>query len=59
MHSAKGLEFKIVFVVGMSKDEYPFSATKSNGGMSEDGLEREQRLLQVAMTRARDMLYMS
>jgi superfamily I DNA/RNA helicase/mRNA-degrading endonuclease RelE of RelBE toxin-antitoxin system len=59
MHSAKGLEFKIVFIVGMSKDEFPFSTSQSNGSMSEDALEREQRLLYVAMTRARDMLYIS
>jgi DNA helicase-2/ATP-dependent DNA helicase PcrA len=59
MHSAKGLEFKIVFIVGMSKDEFPFSTSQSNGNLSEDALEREQRLLYVAMTRARDTLYIS
>jgi superfamily I DNA/RNA helicase len=59
MHSAKGLEFKIVFIVGMSKDEYPFSKSQSGVEMSEDAVEREQRLLYVAMTRARDMLYIS
>ncbi len=52
IHSAKGLEFKVVFIVGMS-------TSQNNGDMSEDALEREQRLLYVAMTRARDMLYIS
>jgi DNA helicase II / ATP-dependent DNA helicase PcrA len=56
---AKGLEFKVVFIVGMSKDEYPFSKSQSGVEMSEDAVEREQRLLYVAMTRARDMLYIS
>jgi superfamily I DNA/RNA helicase/mRNA-degrading endonuclease RelE of RelBE toxin-antitoxin system len=59
MHSAKGLEFKVIFIVGMSQGEYPFSTNQSRGGISEDALEREQRLLYVAMTRARDMLYIS
>jgi superfamily I DNA/RNA helicase len=59
MHSAKGLEFKVVFVMGLSNDEFPFSSKANNLSGDEDALEREQRLLYVAMTRARDQLFMS
>lgn len=50
LHSAKGLEFPIVFVIGLNEDIIPFSEEKK---------EEERKLLYVGMTRAREMLYMS
>ncbi len=44
VHSAKGLEFDHVFVVGMEEDLFPSSMAKSE----ERGLEEERRLFYVA-----------
>ena len=49
VHSAKGLEFNNVFVVGMEEDLFPSSMAKSEAR----GLEEERRLFYVALTRAR------
>lgn len=48
IHSAKGLEFKHVFVVGLEEDLFPSSLAK----MSARELEEERRLFYVAITRA-------
>lgn len=53
MHAAKGLEFRVVFVVGMEEDLFP-SSMAMNTPM---GLEEERRLCYVAMTRAEEMLF--
>lgn len=50
IHSAKGLEFKNVFVVGLEEELFPSSMSL----MSEDGVEEERRLFYVAITRAED-----
>ena len=52
MHAAKGLEFAVVFVVGMEAGLVPYGA-----GDAPDAEER--RLFYVAMTRARDRLFLS
>jgi DNA helicase-2/ATP-dependent DNA helicase PcrA len=49
VHSAKGLEFDHVFVVGMEEDLFPSAMAKSENR----GLEEERRLFYVALTRAR------
>ncbi len=49
VHSAKGLEFKNVFIVGMEENLFPSSM---NGFMSRESLEEERRLFYVALTRA-------
>lgn len=54
MHSAKGLEFPVVFVVGMEEGIFP--STRSQ--MDPIGLEEERRLCYVAITRAREKLYL-
>ncbi len=55
MHMAKGLEFGVVFVVGLEEGLMPyFKATES-----EDALCEERRLFYVAMTRAKDLLVLS
>jgi len=59
-HSAKGLEFKVVFIVGVTDGQFvPKDDWTLEGDELEDYLEREKRLLYVAMTRARDCLYLT
>ena len=55
MHSAKGLEFPVVFVVGMEDGIFP--SNRSFGEPEE--MEEERRLCYVAMTRAKQTLYMT
>ncbi len=54
IHSAKGLEFDVVFIIGMEESIFPHA----NSIMEKDGLEEERRLMYVAITRARDLLYL-
>ncbi len=55
VHSAKGLEFDCVFVTGLEEGLFP-----SERSMAEhEGLEEERRLMYVAITRARQRLYLS
>ena len=53
IHSVKGLEFKVVFVVGMEENIFPVSRASYDEGE----LEEERRLMYVAITRARERLY--
>ena len=55
IHSVKGLEFKCVFVSGLDEKIIPIS--RSAGDESE--LEEERRLMYVAVTRARERLYLT
>ncbi|MBV8503357.1 MAG: UvrD-helicase domain-containing protein [Paucibacter sp.] len=55
VHSAKGLEFDAVFITGLEEGLFPHENSLSNG----DGLEEERRLMYVAITRARQRLYLS
>ncbi|MFN8012205.1 MAG: UvrD-helicase domain-containing protein [Holophagaceae bacterium] len=52
IHCAKGLEFPIVFVVGMEEDVFPNRQARETG----EGLEEERRLFYVAITRAKSRL---
>ena len=55
MHSAKGLEFKVVFLVGMEDGIFPHQ----NAFFESQGLEEERRLCYVGITRAKEKLYIS
>ena len=54
-HTAKGLEFPVVFLVGMEEGIFPHSASTRDPA----GLEEERRLCYVGMTRARERLILS
>lgn len=54
VHQAKGLEFPVVFVIGLSEGLFP-----SRRSVEEDSLEEERRLFYVSVTRAQDELYLS
>ena len=55
MHSAKGLEFEVVFLVGMEDGIFPHQ----NSFCEEGGLEEERRLCYVGITRAKERLYIT
>jgi DNA helicase-2/ATP-dependent DNA helicase PcrA len=56
VHASKGLEFKYVFVTGLEQDLFPHS---KNGSRTKEENEEERRLFYVAITRAREKLFLS
>jgi len=54
VHSAKGLEFDAVFITGLEEGLFPHENSLSDA----DGVEEERRLMYVAITRARQRLYL-
>lgn len=57
IHSAKGLEFKNVFIVGLEENLFPSSQAEER--KSEEALEEERRLFYVALTRAKENAWLS
>ncbi|MHC4463790.1 MAG: ATP-dependent helicase, partial [Planctomycetota bacterium] len=57
LHTAKGLEFENVFIVGVEEGLLPHE--RSNASEDEDELEEERRLFFVGITRAKTQLYIS
>ncbi|MFM2343517.1 MAG: hypothetical protein RLZZ210_125 [Pseudomonadota bacterium] len=55
IHASKGLEFKNVFITGVEEGIFP----NENNACTEDDIEEERRLMYVAITRARQNLYIS
>ncbi len=57
VHAAKGLEFKVVFLVGLNDGLFPLARAINSNNPNE--LEEERRLMYVAVTRAKKKLYLS
>lgn len=56
MHSVKGLEFKAVFIAGCEEGIFPSVMSMNDG---DNGIEEERRVMYVAITRARERLFVS
>ncbi|MCH5157582.1 MAG: UvrD-helicase domain-containing protein [Clostridiales bacterium] len=56
VHSAKGLEYPVVFVVGLEEGVFPFIREDEN---KDEKMEEERRLMYVAVTRAKKRLFLS
>lgn len=54
VHQSKGLEYPVVFVIGLADGQFPLKRA-----IEEDNVEEERRLFYVAVTRAMDELYLS
>ncbi len=56
LHSSKGLEFPVVFLVGMEDGLFP--SVRNWGEATDEDIEEERRLCYVGMTRSREVLYL-
>lgn len=57
LHSSKGLEFPIVFIIGMEERIFPIA--RAVQALEDDAIEEERRLCYVGITRAREELYLT
>ncbi len=58
VHQAKGLEWRAVFVIWLTEGMFPNARVIEEDDAEESGLEEERRLFYVAVTRAKDELYL-
>lgn len=58
LHTAKGLEFPVVFITGLEERIFPTSRAVDGTGNA-DGMEEERRLAYVGITRAEEILYLT
>lgn len=59
-HASKGLEFPVVFIVGFEEEVFPsWQAIRGERAGDDEGIEEERRLCYVAITRAKEQLYIS
>ena len=58
IHQAKGLEWRVVFIIWLTEGMFPNSRVIEEDDAEESGLEEERRLFYVSVTRAKDELYM-
>jgi DNA helicase-2/ATP-dependent DNA helicase PcrA len=59
VHSAKGLEFGVVFLTGMEETIFPYRGVDQSHGDSEEDLDEERRLAYVAITRGKKRLFIT
>lgn len=59
VHQAKGLEWKVVFCVWLADGMFPNNRVIDEDNEDQSGLEEERRLFYVAVTRAKDALYLT
>ncbi len=59
LHSAKGLEFPVVFMVGMEQGLLPHARALWGEGSNADELEEERRLCYVGLTRAQEQVFLT
>jgi DNA helicase-2/ATP-dependent DNA helicase PcrA len=59
LHSAKGLEFPVVFVAGVEEGLLPISRAVESEHLNPEEMEEERRLFYVGMTRAKRLLYLT
>jgi DNA helicase-2/ATP-dependent DNA helicase PcrA len=57
IHQAKGLEWKIVFIIFLGEGQFPHRRVIESGSTAD--IEEETRLFYVAVTRAQDQLYLT
>ena len=57
IHTSKGLEFPVVFIVGMEDGLFPIA--RAVRSMSDSEIEEERRLCYVGITRAKEILYLT
>ena len=60
LHSAKGLEFDVVFLAGLDEGIFPHNrSVNAENGHAADDVEEERRLMYVGITRARKRLFIT